>query len=148
MPQNETHRHKFGIYLLYISVKLPKCTFISNSLQFSAGINGKHQQLSFLFTQIMITEADYQLIKTYLCAVPCAVLWYDVKKIFIRISKLTFSYLLYFTSCMYGFSDLVNLLGSAPGTALHLWCGALGYEACETWVMILDKWAHGLAEWS
>ncbi len=27
---------------------------------------------------------------------------------------------------MNGFSDRVNLLGSSPGTAMHLLCGALG----------------------
>ncbi len=38
--------------------------------------------------------------------------------------------------CMYGFSDVVNLLGNTPGTAPHLQCGALGYESVEIWVTI------------
>ncbi len=39
---------------------------------------------------------------------------------------------------MYGFSDVVNLLSSAPGTALLFWCGALDYESRETWVTIKE----------
>ncbi len=33
---------------------------------------------------------------------------------------------------VYGFYDLVNLLGSAPGTALHMRYIALRFESCET----------------
>ncbi len=39
---------------------------------------------------------------------------------------------------MSGFSDVVNLLSSAPGTALLFWCGALDYESRETWVTIKE----------
>lgn len=38
---------------------------------------------------------------------------------------------------MHGFSDIVNWLGSAPGTALHF--RVLGYHSIEQQVMILDK---------
>ncbi len=37
---------------------------------------------------------------------------------------------------MYGFSGVVNLLSSAPDTALQLQCGASEYEPCEMRVMI------------
>ncbi len=30
--------------------------------------------------------------------------------------------------CMYGFSDVVNILGSSPGTALHSQFGDLGWD--------------------
>ncbi len=39
---------------------------------------------------------------------------------------------------MYGFSDIVNLLGSAPGTPLHFRCGALGYQSIKTEVTTLE----------
>ncbi len=39
---------------------------------------------------------------------------------------------------MYGFSDVVNLFGSAPSIALNLQCGARRYESHETWAMIKE----------
>jgi len=32
---------------------------------------------------------------------------------------------------IYGFSDVVNLLGSSPGAVLHFQCGMLRYESHE-----------------
>ncbi len=32
---------------------------------------------------------------------------------------------------MHAFSDIVNLLSSAPGTVSHLQCSTLGYDSCE-----------------
>ncbi len=39
---------------------------------------------------------------------------------------------------IYGFSDVTNLLSSAPGTALHWWCEELGNESRETQVTIKE----------
>ncbi len=41
---------------------------------------------------------------------------------------------------MYGFSDIVNLISTPPGTSLQK-CSVLGTESCETQVMTLDKTA-------
>lgn len=40
---------------------------------------------------------------------------------------------------MFGFFDVVNLLGSSLDTALHLPCGELRYESCEKQVTTLHK---------
>lgn len=44
---------------------------------------------------------------------------------------------------MYSFniSDVVNVVGCSPGTGLHLQCGALRFESCETWVTTKQKQA-------
>ncbi len=39
---------------------------------------------------------------------------------------------------MYGYTDIVNLLGNAPDTALHLWCGALRYKSPEIWITLKE----------
>ncbi len=48
----------------------------------------KHQPLLFLFTQIMIKEADYQGIKVCFCAIPCIILHYDLRLRLCKICKL------------------------------------------------------------
>ncbi len=50
------------------------------------------------------------------------------------------------THHMYGFSDVVNLLGCSPGTALHLKCGELGTELRETRVTVKEKEAWSLVK--
>lgn len=39
---------------------------------------------------------------------------------------------------MYGFSDAVSLLGSAPGIALCLQCNVIGTRSCETRVKLKE----------
>ncbi len=50
---------------------------------------------------------------------------------------------------MCGFTDILNWLGSSPGTALHIWRLMLRYELLETWVMIIElkswkRWENAL----
>ncbi len=42
---------------------------------------------------------------------------------------------------MYGYSNVVNLLDSSPGTAFHLQCRGLGYESCNKDLYMQIKWA-------
>ncbi len=39
---------------------------------------------------------------------------------------------------MYGFSDIVNLLGSAPDIAAHLWCKTLDTSPVKHKIMIKE----------
>ncbi len=43
-------------------------------------------------------------------------------------------------------TDVVNLLGCSPGTALHLKCGELGTELRETRVTVKEKEAWSLVK--
>ncbi len=68
--------------------------------------------------------ADYRL-KTYFCPIPCTILCYDLKTLLSEcmICKPTqFDVASHNQVHMYGFSHIVNLLSSAPGTALHMHC--------------------------
>ncbi len=86
-----------------------------------------------LFPQIKITGADNQLIKTYFCVVHCTILCSNIKTLLpYCINKCILMFASHNQLHIYGFSDIVNLLSSSPGIALHLNVEPLGTSPCES----------------
>ncbi len=96
----------------------------------------RHEHRGLPLTLHLWALAGYfVVVRTYFCMVPCTI-YVMTSRDFYHSACFVNWHILAFASHnqlhIYGFSDKVNLLSSSPGTELHLLCGALVYESCET----------------
>lgn len=118
----------------YISAKLQKCTFTMHIIHSSFQLKWrlvavKHQQPLSHKLQV---QGRLLINKDLFCVFPCTAICFVLKTLFTYISvhdlkKNTSDFASHNRLHVYGFSDVVNLPVSSPGTALH-------YKSHETWV--------------
>lgn len=124
----------------YISAKLQKCTYtytFQSSFQVKRTPQAVKHEVLFLFTEIMIMGRLLIDKHLFLCSSLQNTMLCPQNTFTIVHNLYTKMFASHNLHHMYGFSDIVNMLGNAPGTVLYLRYAAL--ESHETLDTTLDK---------